>query len=117
MRIEKADPQALKGWYVGPWNSNLDVALGYANRGVDEPHVHKGTTEIYCVARGVAQVRVETETITLRAGSVLIVEPGEAHTFLSTSPDYFHFVIHAPGLSGEEAQADKILIPRSRLGL
>ena len=47
MRIEKADPQAAKGWYVGPWNSRLGVALGYANQGVDEPHVHKRTTEVY----------------------------------------------------------------------
>jgi mannose-6-phosphate isomerase-like protein (cupin superfamily) len=117
MRIEKADPQASKGWYVGPWNSHLGVALGYANQGVDEPHLHKVATEIYCIARGTAQVRVEAETVTVDAGSVLIVEPGEAHTFLSTSSDYFHFVIHAPGLSGGEAQADKVSVPRSRLGL
>ncbi len=117
MRIEDADFRTAKGWYVGPWNSNLDVALGYANRGVDEPHFHKAATEVYCVARGVAQVRVEAETVTLRAGSVLIVELGEAHTFLSTSPDYFHFVIHTPGLPSEAARADKVPVPRSRLGL
>lgn len=117
MRIEKADPNAAKGWYIGPWNSHLDVALGYANQGVDEPHLHKAATEVYCIARGVAHVRVGTETVTVHAGSVLVVEPGEAQTFLSTSPDYFHFVIHAPGLAIEAARADKVPVPRSRLGL
>jgi mannose-6-phosphate isomerase-like protein (cupin superfamily) len=117
MRIEKSDPNAVKGWYVGPWNSDLTVSVGYANAGVDEPHVHSRVTEIYLVAQGTSEIRVEQETITLRAGDMIAVEPGEAHTFLSSSPDYFHFVAHVPGLSGEEAQAEKAAVPRSRLGL
>jgi hypothetical protein len=44
-------------------------------------------------------------------------DSGMAHTFLSSSLDYFHFVAHVPGLSGEEARAEKALVPRSRLGL
>jgi quercetin dioxygenase-like cupin family protein len=69
------------------------------------------------VARGEAHVRVEGETVLLQAGDMLVVEPGEAHTFLASSPGYFHFVIHAPGLSGEDARADKRPVPRSQLGL
>ncbi|MFL7792233.1 MAG: cupin domain-containing protein [Anaerolineae bacterium] len=116
MRIERADPNAAKGWYAGPWNSSLTVSVGYANAGVDEPHVHSRITEIYLVARGTSEMRVEQETITLEAGDMIVVEPGEAHTFLSSSPDYFHFVAHVPGLSGKEARAEKSLVPRSRLG-
>ncbi|MGC9335052.1 MAG: hypothetical protein ACP5JJ_12940 [Anaerolineae bacterium] len=39
MRIERADPGITKGWYWGPWNSNLGISVGYANQGVDEPHL------------------------------------------------------------------------------
>jgi hypothetical protein len=53
----------------------------------------------------------------LGAEDVIVVEPGEAHTFLSSSPDHFHFVIQTPGLMGEAARVDKVLVPRSRLGL
>jgi len=60
-------------------------------------------------------VRVRGETLLLNAGDVLIVEPGEAHTFLSSSSDYFHFVVHSPGLAGEEAANEKIRLPRERL--
>ena len=116
MRVEKANPDVAKGWYVGPWNSDLPIAVGYANVGIDEPHVHERITEIYLVARGTSQMRVEQETITLQAGDVIVVEPGEAHTFLCSSPDYFHFVVHTPGLTGEEARAAKFSVPRSRLG-
>ncbi len=117
MRIERADPSVSKGWYVGPWNSGLTVSVGYANEGIDEPHVHRRITEIYLVARGTSEMRVEQETITLEAGDMVVIEPGEAHTFLSSSPEYFHFVVHVPGLSAEEVRAERSSVHHSRLGL
>src|SRR5262245_23185873 len=100
MRLERAQSSVDKGWYAGPWNSPLQISLGYANIGIDEPHVHTQITEIYLVARGTSTLRVERETLTQSAGDLIVVEPGEAHTFLESSPDYFHFVIHTPGLAG-----------------
>ena len=41
MRIEKANQAIAKGWYTGPWDSDLDISLGFANEGVDEPHYHQ----------------------------------------------------------------------------
>jgi len=95
----------------------LTVSIGYANKGLDEPHVHQRITDIYLVARGTSELRVGQETVTLEPGDVVVIEPAEAHTFLSSSPDYFHFVAHVPGLTGAEARADKERVPRSRLGL
>lgn len=117
MRLERADPSKAKGWYCGPWNSNLPISIGYANTGVDEPHVHSQVTEVYLVARGTADVRVGHETIRLTSGEMLVVEPGEAHTFLTSSPDYFHFVLHTPGLAGEAARTEKSPVQRVQLGL
>jgi mannose-6-phosphate isomerase-like protein (cupin superfamily) len=117
MRVERADKAQAKGWLCGAWDSDLEISLGYANQGVDEPHVHRQMTEIYFMARGTATMRVEQETYQLEQDTVIVVEPGEAHTFTSSSPDHFHFVIQTPGLYGERAQADKVPVPRSRLGL
>jgi quercetin dioxygenase-like cupin family protein len=117
MRIERADPTAAKGWYAGPWNSDLTVSVGYANECINEPHLHTLITEIYMVARGSSQMRVEQETINLQTGDMIVIEPGEAHTFVSSSPDYFHFVVHVPGLQGEEARTEKQRVDASRLGL
>ena len=95
----------------------LKVSVGFANEGVDEPHLHKRMTEVYFMACGTVEMRVGTQTVELTEKQVIVVEPGEAHTFLSSSPDHFHFVIQVPGLVGEEAKADKIVVPRSHLGL
>lgn len=113
MHHERTDPQQQKGWSVGPWA----VAVGWTTVGIDAPHEYARMTEIYLVARGTATTRVEGATIALAAGDLLIVEPGEAHTFLNSSDDYWHFVVHTPALPPTEAQADHRSIPRARLGL
>jgi mannose-6-phosphate isomerase-like protein (cupin superfamily) len=117
LRIGTTDPDVAKGWYWGPWNADLGISVGFANTGVDEPHLHRRMTEIYLIACGTAEMRVEAETVRLTAGQVITVEPGEAHTFLSSSDDHFHFVLQVPGLEGEEARADKVSVSRDRLGL
>ena len=115
MWIAHADRAARKGWFAGPWNSSLTVAVGYANEGIDGPHLHTRVTEIYLVACGRAEAQIERETVRLGPGDMLVVEPGEAHTFLSNSPDYLHFVLHVPGLPPEEARTDRVAVSRSRL--
>ena len=117
MRVEKADPDLAKGWYLGPWDSDLPISVGFANTGVDEPHLHQRMTEVYLIARGQVGLRVEQETVVLGPGDIVVLAPGEAHTFLSSSPDHFHFVLQVPGLQGEGARRDKVPVPRSRLGL
>ena len=68
-----------KGWLAGPWESSLPVSVGYAREGIDEPHLHPRITEVYLVARGASQLRVGIETVELSPGSVVVVDPGEAH--------------------------------------
>ncbi len=116
MRLEHA-MGADKGWLAGPWDGDLAVSLDFATTGVDEPHLHTRITEIYLVARGSSSLRVQAETIELNAGDVLIVEPGEAHTFLSSSDDYLHFVLHVPGLTSDETHGEKQLVARWRLNV
>lgn len=117
MVIYQHDGESDKGWYVGPWNSELPISLGYAKFGIDEPHLHRRITEIYLIANGEAIVRVGEREITVATGDVLVLEPGEPHTFLRSTESYFHFVLHLPGLSGEEAQEEKSSVERSQLGL
>lgn len=116
MRVERADRQD-KGWYLGLWNSNLPISIGYANTGIDEPHLHTAITEIYLVASGTSNIRIEDQTIALSPGDIVVVDPGEAHTFLDSSPDYFHFVLHVPGITGETARTEKEYVSRKRLAL
>ncbi len=47
MRVERSDPSAAKGWYAGPWNSDLAVSIGYANEGIDEPHTFPSSSSDY----------------------------------------------------------------------
>lgn len=95
-------PEGGKGWFVGPWNSRVPVAAGWADRGVDEPHRHAEMHEIYLVARGESTAVVAGQPIRLRAGAMLVVEPGEVHMFTDSSTDYPHFVVQAPFVRGDK---------------
>ncbi|MCD4684690.1 MAG: cupin domain-containing protein [Anaerolineae bacterium] len=85
-----------KGWFCGPWDSTVPIPVGYANTGVQERHVHRQMYEIYLIAQGSSIAEVGGERVTLQAGDILVVEPGEVHTFLDSSSDYVHFVIQTP---------------------
>jgi mannose-6-phosphate isomerase-like protein (cupin superfamily) len=58
--------------------------------------------EIYLVALGESTAMVDGEAVLLRAGDLLVVEPGEVHTFLTSSEDYLHFVVQAPFVAGDK---------------
>lgn len=45
---------------------------------------------------------VNHQPIQLQAGDMLVVEPGETHTFSHSSDDYFHFVIQTPFTPGDK---------------
>jgi mannose-6-phosphate isomerase-like protein (cupin superfamily) len=95
-------PAGGKGWYAGPWASDIEIAVGYSDVGVHEPHVHERMFEVYLVARGTSVASVAGVEVRLSAGDVLVVEPGEHHTFTSSSSDYFHFVVQSPFVSDDK---------------
>ncbi len=99
-------PEGGKGWFVGPWMSPVPVAIGWADRGVNQLHRHDQMCEIYLVARGESVALVSGETVRLVAGDMMVVEPGEAHTFVRSSPDYLHFVVQAPFVQGDKIDLD-----------
>jgi mannose-6-phosphate isomerase-like protein (cupin superfamily) len=76
--------------------------VGWADRGVNETHRHDLMNEIYLVARGESVAEVAGQEVLLGVGDMLVVEPGEAHTFISSSKDYLHFVIQAPFVGADK---------------
>ena len=96
--------QPVKGWYRELTHPALPF-IGYANQGINERHLHRELCEVYLVARGNSTIIVNDKPITLDAGDVIVVEPGEVHTFVESTPDYFHFVLQCPPVKG-----DKVLV-------
>lgn len=99
---QQIDLSQPKGWFVGPWNSDVPIPIGYANQGINEPHLHEKMFEVYLVARGWSTAVVNQQTIRLDAGDMLVIEPGEVHTFIESSAEYLHFVIHTPFVPGDK---------------
>jgi mannose-6-phosphate isomerase-like protein (cupin superfamily) len=58
--------------------------------------------EVYLVARGESVALVAGQEVPLGVGDMLVVEPGESHTFISSTDDYLHFVVQAPFVQGDK---------------
>jgi hypothetical protein len=62
-------------------------------------------------------VQVNNQTITIREGDILLIEPGEAYTILTNSPSYYHLVIQMPGEFEAKIAAERELVERIITGL
>ena len=93
-----------KGWYRGLVHPALPL-IGFANQGINERHYHRELREVYLVAMGSSTIVVGETSISLYAGDVIVIEPSEVHTFVKSTPDYFHFVLHCPPI-----KADKVIV-------
>lgn len=82
--------------------SDIPIPIGYANEGINEKHYHAQMTEVYLIAKGTSVAVVDEVAISLQAGDILIVEPGEIHTFSASSEDYLHFVLQTPFVRGDK---------------
>jgi mannose-6-phosphate isomerase-like protein (cupin superfamily) len=96
------DKNNLKGWFVGPWNSEVPIPVGYANEAIDVKHYHAQMYEIYLIAQGTSTAIVAGKEVDLAAGDILVVEPTEVHTFKNSSANYLHFVIHTPFIKDDK---------------
>jgi quercetin dioxygenase-like cupin family protein len=90
-----------KGWYRELFHPALPF-IGFANQGINDQHYHRQLYEVYLVARGSSTIAVDEIAITLHTGDVIVIEPGEVHTFVKSTPDYCHFVLHCPPVSGDK---------------
>jgi quercetin dioxygenase-like cupin family protein len=98
--------QDAKGWLAGPWESSLPISIGYATEGVDAPHRHAAVTEVFLVAAGEVTAVVDRAEVRLAAGDVLIVEPDEVRSLVTSSDDVRCFVLHVGG----DGSADRIAV-------
>ena len=96
--------RSTKGWYLELTHPALP-SVGFATQGVDERHYHRELCEVYLVATGSSTIVVGDAPTVLHPGDVVVVEPGEVHSFVESTPDYFHFVLHCPSVKG-----DKVLV-------
>ena len=101
MQLIYPDRDAAEGRLVGPWNSRLALAIGYARMASAEPHYHAQMREIFVVIAGSGDFMVGGHTRRIETGAVGIVEPGEVHSWRSASRDFQIFVIHEPYAAGD----------------
>jgi mannose-6-phosphate isomerase-like protein (cupin superfamily) len=97
MRIYQKSEESGDGpaWICGHWNgSPLAIGSGLRSEvGSGEVRHHHPYREYYVVLEGGAELEVEGVVVNLRAGMVIMVEPGEHHEVVSVDEGGAHWVV------------------------
>jgi hypothetical protein len=77
-------------------------AIGFATKGIDEPHRRRERRVVCLIARGSSTLIVDDVPVTPCARDVIVVEPGDVHSLDEGTPNYFHFVLHSCSVRGNK---------------
>ena len=82
-------------WICGHWNgSPLEIGMGLRSKvGAGEVRHHHSYREYFVVLEGSAELEVEGTPVPLRAGLVVMIEPGERHRVASVGETGARWVV------------------------
>jgi mannose-6-phosphate isomerase-like protein (cupin superfamily) len=82
-------------WVCGHWNgSPIQIGMGFRSEvGPGEVRHHHPYREYYVVLEGAADLEVEGKLVPLRAGMVVMVEPGERHMVVTVDKAGAHWIV------------------------
>ena len=108
MEISNLD-EMFKGWFVGKFEPTAfsteaaEVAVkSYQAGDTEKKHLHKIATEITLVISG----RVEMCGQVWGPGSIIVLEPGEATSFLALEAST-NVVVKVPSVAGDKYEIDE----------
>ena len=103
---------------IEPWEPGTEIRSDvmflslFNDMAAQDVHYHCKTTEFYMVLEGMLTMRIKTgqedewHEVLLHEGDMLLVQPGEIHVPLGTSP-HLSMVIQVPPPS----DGDKVIVP------
>jgi len=106
MRVRQMN-EMIKGWFIGAFEPTVlntaacEVAVKeYSVGQVESRHVHRVATEITVVVRG----SVRMENVIYAAGTIIVLEPGDATDFEALE-DALTVVVKLPSVMGDKYSA------------
>ena len=71
------------------------------------PHLHKTMAEYFYLLSGEIRLRVNEETLELKSGDLVVVEPGEAHEVLAATPDARLLLLMPPPVANDKVELEE----------
>lgn len=97
MKIYQKSKESGDGpaWICGHWNgSPLAIGTGFRSEvGSGEVRHYHPYREYYVVLEGAAELEVEGVVVDMRAGMIIMVEPGERHRVMSVGETGSRWVV------------------------
>ena len=93
-----------EGWHLAEAGSPIQVGVKSAVTPFGGKHLHKTMAEYFLLLAGDLRLWVNGETLEVKKGDLVLVEPGEAHQVLQASPDALLLLLMPPPVEGDKVE-------------
>ncbi len=93
-----------EGWYLTEAGLPVQVGVKKGATPFSKKHLHRTMAEYFLLLEGDLRLKVNEETLEMKKGDLVMVEPGEAHEVLYASPDALLFLLMPPPVAGDKVE-------------
>jgi len=93
-----------EGWHLAEAGLPIQVGVKFGASPFGKRHLHKTMAEYFLLLEGELRLRVNGETTAMKKGDLLVVEPGEEHEVLGSSPEALLLLLMPPPLAGDKVE-------------
>lgn len=93
-----------EGWHLRDGGFPIQVGTKSGATPFSGPHLHKTMAEYFFLLEGEIRLRVNDETILVRRGDLVVVEPGEAHEVLHATSDARILLLMPPPVENDRVE-------------
>ena len=93
-----------EGWHLAEAGLPIQVGVKFGASPFGKRHLHKTMTEYFLLLEGELRLWVNEETMAMKKGDLLVVEPGEAHEIRDCSPDALLLLLMPPPVADDKVE-------------
>lgn len=91
-----------EGWRLAEAGMPIQVGVKFGTSPFARRHLHRTMAEYFLLVAGSMKVSVAGQALEMEKGDLLVVEPGEAHEVLASSPDALLLLMMPPPVPGDK---------------
>lgn len=95
-----------EGWHLGETGLPIQVGVKSAATPFSGGHRHRTMAEYFLLLRGELRLLVEDLEVEMKAGDLVVVEPGEGHTVTDASADSLLLLLMPPPVENDKVELE-----------
>ncbi len=93
-----------EGWHLAESALPIQVGVRYGSSPFGKRHLHKAMAEYFLLLEGELRLQVDGNVLEMKKGDLIVVEPGESHEVLHSSPAARLLLLMPPAVADDKVE-------------